>query len=136
MSTTPSAFDTSAIAQLVDHFYERVRADPEIGPIFNTTVRDWNAHKRLLTSFWSTVALRNGTYRGNPLAAHRPLSIRAEHFSRWLLLWRETCTQELDASNAAQMVGYAERIGRGLRHGLGIGTDGSPHGLSIVGTGR
>ena len=136
MTASPHPFDTSTIAQLVDHFYERVRMDPVIGPVFNGAVRDWGAHKRLLTSFWSTVALRNGTYRGNPMAAHRPLAIRAEHFSRWIELWRETCAQELDAANAAEMVGYAERIGRGLRHGLGIGADGSLPGLSIVGTGR
>ena len=110
--------------------------DPEIGPVFNAAVRDWNAHKRLLTSFWSTIALRANTYRGNPLAAHRPLPIHAEHFNRWIALWRETCAQELDDAHATQMVGYAERIGHSLRHALGIATDESQHGLSIIGTGR
>lgn len=136
VTTTPTAFDTAAIARLVDHFYERVRADPEIGPVFNAAVHDWDAHKRLLTSFWSSVALRAGSYRGNPMAAHRPLPIRDEHFGRWLALWRDTCAKELDAANAQQMIDYAERIGRSLHHGLGIGAGNGPRGPAIVGVGR
>jgi hemoglobin len=123
----------SDIARLVDRFYERVRVDPEIGPVFNATVHDWDAHKRLLTSFWSSIALHAGTYRGNPMAAHRPLPINAGHFMRWLALWRETCAQELDAEHATQLTDYAERIGRSLVYGLGIGDDGGRAGLRIVG---
>lgn len=133
-SSTPPGFDTSSIARLVDRFYERVRVDPEIGPVFNAAVHDWDAHKRLLTSFWSSIALRAGTYRGNPMAAHRPLPIEIEHFTRWLALWRETCARELDAEHAEQLIGYAERIGRSLVYGLGIGNDGRRPGLRIVGT--
>lgn len=133
MSSAPSGLDMSDIARLVDRFYERVRVDSEIGPVFNAAVHDWDAHKRLLTSFWSSIALHAGTYRGNPMAAHRPLPIDAGHFTRWLALWRETCAQELDAGHAAQLIGYAERIGRSLVYGLGIGDDGKRPRLRIVG---
>lgn len=134
MSSASSSLETSDIARLVDRFYERVRVDPGIGPVFNAAIHDWDAHKRLLTSFWCSIALRAGTYRGNPMAAHRPLPIDAGHFTRWLALWRETCTQELGAGHAMQLIGYAERIGRSLAHGLGIGDDGGRPGLRIVGT--
>jgi hemoglobin len=133
MSSAPSGLDMSDIARLVDRFYERVGVDPEIGPVFNAAVHDWDAHKRLLTSFWSSIALRAGTYRGNPMAAHQALPINAGHFTRWLALWRETCAQELDPEHAAQMIGYAERIGRSLAYGLGIGDGGGRPGLRIVG---
>ena len=133
MSSPPSGLDMPDIARLVDRFYERVRADPEIGPVFNAVVHDWDAHKRLLTSFWSSIALRAGTYRGNPMAAHRPLPINTRHFTRWLALSREICAQELDAEHAAQLIGYAERIGRSLIYGLGIGNDGRRTALRIVG---
>jgi hemoglobin len=109
------------IARLIDRFYDKVSADDHIGPIFNDVVEDWSVHKRLLTSFWCSVALRAGTYRGNPLGKHMPLPIDRSHFERWLELWRETVPEVLDAEAAAQMIEYAERIGRGMRMGLGLG---------------
>jgi hemoglobin len=99
-------------------------------------VHDWDEHKRLLTSFWASVALRAGSYRGNPMGAHRPHPIRAEHFDRWLALWRETCAEELDETAAATMREYAERIGRSLKYGLGLNPQAQPFGVPIVGIER
>jgi Truncated hemoglobins len=129
----PAPFDESAIAALVDRFYEKVRRDPELGSIFNAAVHDWDEHKRLLTSFWASVALRASSYRGNPMAAHRQHPIRPEHFDHWLALWRETCAQELDEARAAQMLEYAQRIGQSLKLGLGMHPHGRPLGVPIVG---
>jgi hemoglobin len=129
----PTTFDEPAIATLVDRFYERVRRDPELGPIFNAAVYDWDEHKRLLTSFWASVALRASSYRGNPMAAHRSHPIRAEHFDRWLTLWRETCAEELDEVHAAQMLEYAQRIGQSLKLGLGLRPLARPLDMPIVG---
>lgn len=131
-----TSFDEAAIARLVDHFYEKVRRDPRIGPIFNAAVHDWDGHKRLLTSFWASVALRAGSYRGNPMAAHRPHPIRVEHFDHWLALWRETCAEELDEAHAAQMLEYARRIGDSLKLGLGLHPQARPFGVPIVGIER
>lgn len=119
-------FDEARLAVLVDSFYDKVRADPMLGPVFNALVDDWDAHKRLLTSFWATVALRAGSYRGNPMARHRPLPIGRQHFERWLALWRETAGEVLEPGPAALMAGYAERIGRGLRMGMGMGLGDRP----------
>ncbi|HET8899024.1 MAG TPA: group III truncated hemoglobin [Rhodanobacteraceae bacterium] len=110
-----------SLARLVDRFYDKVSADPKLGAVFNPIVEDWPEHKRLLTSFWSSVALRAGSYRGNPLAMHRPLGIDRSHFERWLELWRATVPEVLDNDGAAQMIDYAERIGQGMRMGLGLG---------------
>jgi len=43
------------IASLVERFYAKVRLDPEIGPVFNDAVENWDAHLALLKDFWSTV---------------------------------------------------------------------------------
>jgi len=110
----------SDIARLVDRFYDRVQADPVLGPVFNPIVHDWPEHKRTLVSFWSSVALRSGAYRGNPMAAHRPHPIEAGHFDHWLGLWRETADEVLSPSHAALFAGYASRIARSLRYGLGL----------------
>lgn len=117
----PLDLDESRLAALVDRFYDKVRVDPLLGPVFNPRVDDWDAHKVLMTSFWVTVALRSGHYRGNPLAKHQPLPIGTGHFQRWLALWRETAAEVLDAGSATIMTGYAERIGYGMRVGMGLG---------------
>ncbi|BDU17916.1 group III truncated hemoglobin [Lysobacter auxotrophicus] len=108
------------LAELVDRFYERVRADPELGPVFNAAIDDWPEHKRMLTQFWSSVALGTRSYRGNPMAAHRPHPIRAEHFDRWLSLWRETARDVLPPDQVERVYAYAEKIGYSLRYGLGL----------------
>ncbi len=120
----------------MDRFYEKVRLDDDIGPVFNAAVHDWDAHKRLLTSFWSTIALRAGSYRGNPIAVHRPLPIRAEQFDRWLELWLETCNEHLDPAHAAQMVDYALRIADSLKRGLGLRPQARSFAIPIVGISR
>ncbi|TWI06244.1 hemoglobin [Luteimonas cucumeris] len=108
------------IVVLVDRFYDRVQRDPVLGPVFNPAVHDWGDHKRTLVSFWTSVALRAGTYRGNPMAAHRAHPIRAEHFDHWLALWRETAEEVLAPEHAELLSGYAMRIGRSLRYGLNL----------------
>ena len=36
---------------LVDAFYDRVRKDDEIGPIFNQIIADWPSHLEKITDF-------------------------------------------------------------------------------------
>ncbi|GAA5078926.1 group III truncated hemoglobin [Lysobacter panacisoli] len=108
------------LATLVDRFYEKVRADPELGPVFNAAIDDWPEHQRMLTAFWSSVALGTRSYRGNPMSAHRPHPIRVEHFDRWLSLWRATAAEVLPVEHVDRVCGYAEKIGYSLRYGLGL----------------
>jgi hemoglobin len=117
----PATLDESRIALLVDRFYEKVRADPLLGPVFNAAVHDWDDHKRTRTSFWCSVALRASSYRGNPMAVHRAQpGIRAEHFERWLSMWQATTREVLDENDAQLMLDHADRIGRSLRLGMGL----------------
>ncbi|HTZ57180.1 MAG TPA: group III truncated hemoglobin [Acidobacteriaceae bacterium] len=74
------------ISNLVERFYAKVRVDSEIGPVFNNTVRNWEAHLALLKDFWCTILLTTGRYKGDPLRAHFPLPIEERHFARWLML--------------------------------------------------
>lgn len=133
MSNTPKLTEQD-LAMLVDRFYEQVRVHPELGPVFNAAIDDWPEHKRMLTAFWSSVALGTKSYRGNPMAAHRPHPIRAEHFEQWLSLWQRTANEVLAPEHAAQVMEYATRIGQSLRYGLGLlDREGSrPLGLPIA----
>lgn len=120
--------DPDHVAALVDRFYDRIQLHPTLGPVFNAAVEDWDEHKRLLTSFWCSVLLRAGSYRGNPMAAHRPHPITTAHFVQWLALWRETAEDVLAPEQAALVHDYAQRIGRSLRYGLGLPEPGENRG--------
>ena len=106
------------LATLVDRFYERVRADPGLGPVFNAAIDDWPEHQRMLTAFWSSVALMTGRYHGTPMAAHVNLPVKRGHFDRWLALFRETAVEVCTAAGAAHVIDRAERIAQSLHMGI------------------
>ena len=128
--------DPGSLTRLVDRFYDRVREDAELGPVFADRIHDWTAHKRRLVAFWCSTALREGGYRGNPMAVHRSLPVDSSHFERWLDLWRATVTDVLPAAAAAHMIGLADRIGHGLMLGMGLRRRGRELGLPLAGRWR
>ena len=111
--------DEAAIGRLVDAFYERVRADELLGPIFNAHVEDWPDHLARLRGFWSMVILRSGSYSGRPLAPHLMLSPKSEHFDRWLALFEETATSVMPPAEAALFIDRARRIADSFELAIG-----------------
>jgi len=104
------------IAAVVDLFYDRVRADLMLGPVFNGSVKDWPHHLDRLKAFWSSVMLTSGRYKGDPVAAHLPHTgaMTQAAFTRWLDLWRATTNELLAADFALAMQSKAERIAQNL----------------------
>ena len=72
----------------VNAFYDEVKSDNIIGPIFNDKIPEdhWPMHLERMYSFWSTVLFGEGDYRGNPFSKHSQLPIEDLHFDRWLSL--------------------------------------------------
>ena len=112
--------DEAAIARLVHAFYGHARRDWLLGPVFEAAIDDWEAHLDTLVRFWCSVLRRAGSYRGNPMSAHRPLGLDDQHFARWLALWDRTAHDVLAPAQARHVFATAERIGRSLRIGLEI----------------
>jgi len=106
------------IEALVRRFYEKVRADALLGPVFETRIRDWEPHLAQMCDFWSSVALMTGRYHGTPMAKHLPLPIDAEHFDRWLALFEETAQGMCPEKAADHFVGRARRIAESLEMGV------------------
>jgi hemoglobin len=104
------AISEAEIDTLVDTFYAKVRTDATIGPIFNEQVKDWPEHLALLKSFWASVLLGAGTFRGNPLETHMMLPLEAEHFRVWLALFRETAREVMRPEGADAVIRRSERI--------------------------
>ncbi len=54
------------ISILVDSFYDRIRADEVLGPIFERRIGDdWDPHLARMKAFWGSVALYTGQYSAN-----------------------------------------------------------------------
>lgn len=98
------------IGELVDRFYAKVRADAEIGPIFNAAIEDWPAHLSVLKDFWSTVLLTERRYQGDPLTKHMQLSLDPTHFARWLALFAETAREVMPSEDAEFVIAKSRRI--------------------------
>ena len=79
------------VKNLVNSFYDKVRKDELIGPIFNERIQDrWPEHLAKMYTFWQTVLLGEHTYFGSPFPPHAQLPVEAVHFGRWMELFTET----------------------------------------------
>jgi hemoglobin len=105
------------IRVLVYAFYDRVRADPLLGPIFDAALAGrWDAHLPKMCAFWSSLVLGAKQYRGNVQQAHAPLAgIEPRHFSRWLNLFLDTVEERYEPAAAIPFMGPALRIAQSLQ---------------------
>jgi hemoglobin len=106
------------IERLVRAFYDKVRTDAVLGPIFDARIRDWEPHLQRMCAFWSSVALMTGRYHGTPMAKHLPLPVDAAHFDRWLALFEETARDLCPGEAEAHFVERARRIASSLELGI------------------
>lgn len=103
------------IVRLVDRFYDRVRADDLLGPIFDDVAKvDWTTHLPRMYDFWEAVLFGTATFKGNPLGVHQqvaaltPLTTRA--FERWIALFHSTVDDLFEGACANDACVRAERI--------------------------
>ena len=116
MDADQAAEIEAALPALLERFYGRVRADAELGPVFNDAVGDWSRHLATLADFWSSVMLTTGRYKGHPTQAHlaHGARISSEMFGRWLELWAQTTDEMMSREVAAAMQAKAARIAQSL----------------------
>lgn len=113
-----TGIDEALISDLVEGFYEKVRGDPLLGPIFAERIEDWEPHLAQMKRFWSSVALATGVYGGRPMPKHMRLPVDAEHFDRWLALFDETAQELCTPLAARHFVTRARNIALSLELGV------------------
>ena len=110
------AIDRPLIGLVVRSFYDLVRRDPLLGPIFNPRIDDWTEHEAKLTRFWSSVLLMTGEYHGTPMRVHLELpDLEARHFDRWLSLFAQAQAAVCTPDQAAAFQAKAARIAESFR---------------------
>ena len=120
----PDMLDERMIHDVVHGFYDKIRTDDLLGPIFNGTIDDWPHHLQKMCDFWSSGFLRSVRYTGQPLQPHLIIpNIGEEHFRRWLVLFRETvravCPPPVAAlfMDRAIRIAHSFRLARAFHHG-------------------
>ncbi|MCD9033848.1 group III truncated hemoglobin [Luteimonas sp. Y-2-2-4F] len=120
MPSTPPPFPAPCcteeeIVALVHRFYARVRRDPDLGPMFERHIDDWDAHLAQLVDFWSTMLLGTRRFNGAPMPRHMALpGLTPARFERWLALFGETTAElgnpALEAEADARAAQIADRF--------------------------
>ena len=113
-----TTLDEQHIAQLVRSFYGRARADALLRPVFEDAITDWDEHHRIVEDFLSRTLLGTNRYQGHPYGVHTRLSLRPEHFDRWLALFRETAFEVLPPAAAGQAIARVEHMAESFKVGL------------------
>lgn len=111
MNNTKEIISLEDIKKLVDTFYEKVRKDKLIGPIFNERILDrWPQHLEKMYTFWQTLLLEERTYFGSPFPAHANLPISHDHFERWMNLFNKTVDELFKGEKANEAKWRAEKM--------------------------
>jgi hemoglobin len=115
-----TGIDDAMIDRLVRGFYDKVRQDEVLAPVFAARISDWEPHLVRMGEFWSSVALMSGIYHGQPMEKHLPLPVDARHFDRWLQLFREAAREICPPTAAGHFIERAERIAQSLEMGIAM----------------
>lgn len=97
---------------LVNAFYDRVKNDALLAPVFASRIPDeaWPAHLERMYSFWSALLLGERGFDGNPMQKHLSLPIDATHFQHWLQLFYQTLDSLFSGKKADEAKNRATAI--------------------------
>jgi hemoglobin len=109
--------------RLVRAFYSRAMADPMIGWIFVDVAKlDLEDHVPVIASFWETILLGSGSYRGGAFrphaALHAKVPLRGGHFARWVVLWHATVDELFAGARAELAKAHATRVAHAFHRRL------------------
>jgi len=114
----PDMLDETMIHNVVYSFYDEIHRDDLLGPIFRRAIQPdmWPRHLAKMCDFWSATLLRTSRYQGRPLPPHLEISgLGAEHFRRWLKLFRATLRRICPPEVTALFMDRALRIAHSFR---------------------
>ena len=93
------SLDLEKFTVALEEFYEEVKKDELLGPIFIKHVSNWDSHLKKIGIFWESHLQSPGLYKGNPLLVHQKLHekdpMNEIMFKRWLELFEVKMKEHL-----------------------------------------
>jgi len=108
------------ISTLVHKFYDAIRDDAVLGPIFNERITAWDRHLQTMCDFWSSITLKTRRFQGRPMLKHQLIADRTgpDHFTRWLELFKQVVEEEIPPHLQMEFLEPAARIAQSLQIGM------------------
>ncbi|MEP3048511.1 MAG: group III truncated hemoglobin [Roseibium sp.] len=105
-----------AVQVLVHTFYGCVREHPRLGEIFERRLDGrWDEHLARMETFWQSVLLKNGAYKGKPVPAHqKQKELVSSDYGEWLGVFRPVVRSLFVPDLADEIIVMAERIAQSL----------------------
>jgi hemoglobin len=97
------------IALLVNEFYGKVLKNDLLKPFFARL--DFGIHKPKMVSFWAFALLDEAGYSTDVMQKHASISLKSEHFEKWLSLFNATVDNLFEGEKAAMAKQRAAVIG-------------------------
>lgn len=103
---------------LVHSFYDKIRADQVLGPIFKASISDekWPGHLDKMVDFWMGNLFGIKGFKGEPILAHVKADnkidnkINQEHFAYWIRLWFETLDENFEGEKCQKAKDVARML--------------------------
>ncbi|WP_083942841.1 group III truncated hemoglobin [Sphingomonas soli] len=113
--------DDHYVSELVDRFYDKIRADAVLGPIFAERISDWGPHLDQMKRFWRSILFSSGEYLGRPMPKHLAIpGLDKPLFARWLDLFAATLAEIGGGDAAAHVHERARMIANSFLNGIAI----------------
>lgn len=97
------------IETLVNAFYEKVRVDAVLGPIFDDIMQvNWETHLPKMYDFWETTLFHNPRYKGNPVTVHHEVHTKSPLEKRQFDTWIQLFNATVDENFSGEMAHHAK----------------------------
>ena len=105
-----------SIQVMVHTFYGCIRKHSRLGEIFERRLEGrWDEHLARMETFWQSVLLKNGTYKGKPVPAHlKQKELVSSDYGEWLDVFRPVIRELFVPDFADEIIAVAERIAQSL----------------------
>ncbi len=111
MTEKREIYSLEDIKFLVDKFYQKVKENELLGPVFTTVIQNkWPQHLEKTYRFWETVLLEKQTYKGGPFSPHAKLPVHQQHFDTWLDIWKQTINEHFKGAIAEEAKWRANKM--------------------------
>jgi hemoglobin len=113
-----------SIKLMVNAFYDNVRQDEILEPVFSKLIDDWEAHLPIMYRFWEKLLFGKDGYKRNPFQKHVDLPVSKEHFTRWVELFTQTIDHNFSGPKADEAKRLATNIANSFQARMGLNPEG------------